>query len=143
MAYTRGNLAVKEKTSGRGQAQSQALPKYKETTKVVTRRAPLPVSEKLLYICTVVFCVAVASLLIWQNAKVYDLKYQVHKTDYDISQVKQKMSALEVKKQQLEQAVMSTAMQMGYEQPGDSENEPSGSASGAGKDISGTKTARN
>ncbi|MNS52564.1 Cell division protein FtsL [compost metagenome] len=136
MAYTRGNLAVKEKTSGRG----QALPKYKETTKVVTRRAPLPVGEKLLYIFTVVFCVAVASLLIWQNAKVYDLKYQVHRTDYDISKVKQKMSALEVKKQQLEQAVLGTALQMGYQQPGDSSN---GSASTDGKAISGTKTARN
>lgn len=139
MAYTRGNLAVKEKTSGRG----QALPKYKETTKVVTRRAPLPVGEKLLYIFTVVFCVAVASLLIWQNAKVYDLKYQVHRTDYDISKVKLKMSALEVKKQQLEQAVLGTALQMGYQQPGDSENGSNGSASTDGKAISGTKTARN
>ncbi|MNR60992.1 hypothetical protein D3C85_1826090 [compost metagenome] len=63
--------------------------------------------------------------------------------DNNISDVKQQMSALEVKKQQLEQAVMSTALQMGYEQPGDSENESGESASAAGKDISGTKTARN
>ncbi|WP_433946135.1 hypothetical protein [Paenibacillus sp. SN-8-1] len=140
MAYTRGNLAVKEKTSGRG----QAVPKYKETTKVVTRRAPLPVGEKLLYIFTVVFCVAVASLLIWQNAKVYNLNYQVHQTDYDISKVKQKMSALEVKKQQLEQGVRDYAINvLGYEQPGDRESGTNGSASTDGKDISGTKTARN
>lgn len=106
MAYTRGNLAVKEKTSGRG----QALPKYKETTKVVTRRAPLPVAEKLLYMLTVVFCVAVASVLIWQNAHVYDLKYKVHQTDNAISKNKRNMSILEVKKEQLEQAILPTAL---------------------------------
>ncbi|USB34496.1 hypothetical protein [Paenibacillus sp. YPG26] len=140
MAYTRGNLAVKEKTSGRG----QALPKYKETTKVVTRRAPLPVGEKLLYICTVIFCVVIASLLIWQNAAVYNLKYQVHQIDKEIIQAKQDMSDLEVKKQQLEQGVRDYAINvLGYEQPGIRENDPNGSASTGGKDISGTKTARN
>ncbi|GIP20484.1 MULTISPECIES: hypothetical protein [Paenibacillus] len=109
MAYTRGNLAVKEKTSARG----QALPKYKETTKVVTRRAPLPVAEKLLYLLTVVFCVAVASVLVWQNAHVYDLKYKIHRADNDVKNLNKQMSVLEVKKQQLEEEIPKAAKALG------------------------------
>lgn len=46
MAYTRGNLAVKPKTQERVTQQ-----RYKETTKVVTRRTGL-LTAKSFYICS-------------------------------------------------------------------------------------------
>ena len=70
MAYTRGNLAVKEKTATRGQN-----PRYRETTKVVTRRSPLPIREKLLYMVTILFCVGIMGGLLWQNSQLYDISY--------------------------------------------------------------------
>ncbi|MXO80411.1 hypothetical protein GRP75_21955, partial [Paenibacillus sp. OT2-17] len=60
MAYTRGNLAVKERAR-QEQVQQQ---RYRETTKVVTRRRELPIREKLLYLLTLVACIVIAGMLI-------------------------------------------------------------------------------
>ena len=69
MAYTRGNLAVKEKRK-----QSYSPERYRETTKVVTRRTSIPAREKLLYLFTIILAVAVMVGLLIQNSTLYGIK---------------------------------------------------------------------
>ncbi|MGN7491525.1 hypothetical protein ACTHPF_10185 [Paenibacillus sp. SAF-054] len=110
MAYTRGNLAVKEQQ----QPAKRTYPGYREKTMVVTRRTYLPIKEKLLYLLTVVVCVMVASLIIWQNANIYGLNKQTQKVERAIKTSKSEISRLTVQKQQLENGIRDKAMQMGY-----------------------------
>lgn len=113
MANMRGNLAIKEKTSERG----AVAPRYRETTKVVTRKSPLPVREKLLYMLTVAFCVTICGLLIWQNSNVYNLKYTMHKMEKEIAVIKVEIAEATVQKQKLEESVLDTAIELGYQEP--------------------------
>ncbi|SDE77270.1 hypothetical protein SAMN04488542_10265 [Fontibacillus panacisegetis] len=113
MAYTRGNLAVKDQTARR----EQQSPKYRETTKVVTRRAPLPVREKLLYMMTVVFCVAVMGGLMMQNAELYDIKRQMYNLDKEIQSVNVEVKELAIQKEMLEMKIPEKAAELGYVQP--------------------------
>lgn len=112
MAYTRGNLAVKEKAAER------TSPGYREKTKVVTRRTYLPIKEKLLYLLTVGICVMVASLIIWQNANIYDLNKQGQKVDGNIKKTKVTIKELEAEKQRLMNGIRDKAIQLGYQEPG-------------------------
>ncbi|MNP14905.1 Cell division protein FtsL [compost metagenome] len=113
MAYTRGNLAVKEQTARREQQSS----KYRETTKVVTRRAPLPVREKLLYMLTVVFCVAVMGGLMMQNSRLYNIKRQMYNLDKQIQVLNVEIKELSVQKEMLEEKIPEKAAELGYVQP--------------------------
>lgn len=110
MYYSRGNLAVKEKTSERGY-QSQ---RYRETTKVVTRRTTLPVREKLLYIFTVMFCVAVMGGLLWQNAGLYSIKREMYNLNVDIQKINAEISELSIQKEKLEERIPEEAAKLGY-----------------------------
>ncbi|WP_410768040.1 hypothetical protein [Fontibacillus sp. BL9] len=110
MAYTRGNLAVKEKTAERG-LQS---PRYRETTKVVTRRSPLPVKEKLLYLVTILFCVGVMGGLLWQNANLYNIKRQMYNLDAEMQAITVEVKELSVQKEKLEEEIPEKAAALGY-----------------------------
>lgn len=113
MAYTRGNLAVKQKVSEqRGTAQ-----RYRETTKVVTRRAPLPVREKLLYMATVMFCVAVMAGLLWQNSALYNIKRQMYNVDAEIQTMRAEVKELSIQKEKLEDQIPEEAAKLGYVEP--------------------------
>lgn len=114
MAYTRGNLAVQERTAER----SYQSPRYRETTKVVTRRTALPVREKLLYIMTVIFCVAVMAGLLWQNSNLYDIKRQLYNLNAEIQAMTLEVKELSVQKEQLEVSIPSEAAKLGYVKPG-------------------------
>ncbi|WP_044479285.1 hypothetical protein [Paenibacillus antibioticophila] len=113
MAYTRGNLAVKERTAER----SYQSPRYRETTKVVTRRTSLPVREKLLYIMTVIFCVAVMAGLLWQNANLYNIKRQLYNLNSEIQTMTLEVKELTVQKERLEESIPSEAAKLGYVKP--------------------------
>lgn len=67
MAYMNGNLALQPK---RKPEQRQVV---KETTRVMVKRKPLPVQEKLLYLCTVIIFVIVAGFFIFKHAEVYQM----------------------------------------------------------------------
>lgn len=112
MAYTRGNLAVKENTAARGQN-----PRYRETTKVVTHRSPLPVREKLLYMATIIFCVAIAAGLLWQNSQLYDIKRQVFNLNTDIQSISAQVKELSIQKEKLEERIPEEAAKLGYVEP--------------------------
>lgn len=113
MAYMRGNLAVKEKTSER----VHGAPKYRETTKVVTRKSQLPVREKLLYMLTIACVVAVAGLLIWRNAYLYEVKMQIHTAENQIKEVNTQITEYEVQRQKLLEQVPEKASEYGFVTP--------------------------
>ncbi|WMT42436.1 hypothetical protein RE628_08740 [Paenibacillus sp. D2_2] len=114
MAYTRGNLAVKEKATARGQN-----PRYRETTKVVTRRSSLPIREKLLYMVTILFCVGIMGGLLWQNSQLYGIKRQVFNLNTDIQNIGVQVKELSIQKEKLEERIPDEAAKLGYVEPQD------------------------
>ncbi|WP_028611231.1 cell division protein FtsL [Paenibacillus harenae] len=77
MAYINGNLALQPK---RKQNQQTVV---KETKKVVVTRKSIPVQEKLLYMFTVLVCVAVAGVIIFRYAQIYDMNVEIKKLNSD------------------------------------------------------------
>ncbi|WP_223066362.1 hypothetical protein [Paenibacillus caui] len=113
MAYTRGNLAVREKTSER----VHGAPKYRETTKVVTRRTQLPMREKLLYMLTVACVVAISGFLVWRNANIYEVKMQIHNAQKNTKAINSQITEYEVQKQKLLDLIPEKAAEYGYVTP--------------------------
>ncbi|GAS83052.1 hypothetical protein [Paenibacillus amylolyticus] len=110
MAYTRGNLAVKEKASQERVTQQR----YKETTKVVTRRTGLPAREKILYLITLVAVILVGGALMSRYAQIYDLNKQAQSTISDIKGYEKTIADLQVEKETLNNQVIENAKQLGY-----------------------------
>ncbi|WP_339166561.1 hypothetical protein MKX75_20295 [Paenibacillus sp. FSL R5-0341] len=110
MAYTRGNLAVKEKASQERVTQQR----YKETTKVVTRRTGLPAREKILYLITLVAVILVGGALMSRYAHIYDLNKQAQSTISDIKGYEKTIADLQVEKETLNNQVIENAKQLGY-----------------------------
>ena len=108
MAYTRGNLAVQERQK---ETQQSA---YLEKTKVVKRRSQLPQKEKLLYMLSVVFVVAVMGVIGMSHVHSYDLNRQIHDTDNNILKAKRDIDQLQVEKQTLETQILDKAKELGY-----------------------------
>ncbi|MBD2870133.1 cell division protein FtsL [Paenibacillus sp. IB182493] len=77
MAYVNGNLALQPK---RKQDRKTVV---KETKRVVKTRRSIPVQEKLLYMFTVLVCVAVAGVIIFRYAQIYDMNLQIKKLTSD------------------------------------------------------------
>ncbi|UHA74131.1 cell division protein FtsL [Paenibacillus sp. 481] len=96
MAYNRGNLAVKKPEKRRRQ-QTQ----FRETTKKLTRKAALPMREKMLYLFTVVVCSAVAMFLIGRYAEIYELNRNIEAMKRDTEDLKKQASVLHVEKERL------------------------------------------
>ncbi|MFB5677313.1 hypothetical protein ACE3NQ_19755 [Paenibacillus terreus] len=112
MAYTRGNLAVKEKAQ-----QKAPQRRYRETTKVVTRRKELPTREKLLYLTTVVAFIAVLVMLAGRYAQIYQLSASIHSKEIAVSELKTSIAELKVQKARLENQIVTTAKEQGYKEP--------------------------
>ncbi|MFD1176049.1 hypothetical protein ACFQ3W_07020 [Paenibacillus puldeungensis] len=113
MAYTRGNLAVKEKVAER----SYPSQRYRETTKVVTRRSTLPIREKLLYMMTVVVCVAIMGGLLLQNSTLYNIKRQMYNLNTQIQAINVQVKEMSIRKEKLEQQIPQEAAKLGYVEP--------------------------
>lgn len=115
MAYTRGNLAVQQ------QREQKTNPRYREKTKVVTRRTALPLQEKLLYLLTLALFVLVASVLVWRYVHIYDLNKQAQELDSTISTAKKQIAVYQKEKQDLEQQVAVKARNWGWTSPDDNQ----------------------
>jgi cell division protein FtsL len=96
-AYIHGSLAT--------QQQSGQKVRIKETKKVVYRNKSLPVQEKLLYLFTVLVCVAVASLIIWRYAQIYEMNTKIMKFETDIQMLQAENSVLKHKVETLSNPV--------------------------------------
>ncbi|MDN4599916.1 hypothetical protein P5G61_01640 [Paenibacillus sp. F6_3S_P_1C] len=110
MAYTRGNLAVKEKASQERVTQQR----YKETTKVVTRRTGLPAREKFLYLITLVAVIVVGGVMMSRYAHIYDLNKQAQTTLSDVREAEKTIADLQVEKERLNNLVIENARKLGY-----------------------------
>ncbi|PZT53948.1 hypothetical protein [Paenibacillus silvae] len=114
MAYTRGNLAVKPKAQERVTQQ-----RYKETTKVVTRRTGLPAREKFLYLLTLIAVIVVGGLLMSRYAHIYDLNKQAQSTIADVKEDQKAIADLQVEKERLNNQVIENAKALGYVEASD------------------------
>ncbi|MNJ48748.1 Cell division protein FtsL [compost metagenome] len=112
MAYTRGNLAVKEKRK-----QAYSPERYRETTKVVTRKTTIPAREKLLYLFTIVLCVTVMVGLLLQNSTLYGMKREMFNMNAQIKQTNLEISQHATTKETLEQQIPEEAAKLGYVEP--------------------------
>ncbi|WP_342552061.1 hypothetical protein [Paenibacillus sp. FSL R7-0652] len=115
MAYTRGNLAVKPKAQERA-AQQQ---RYKETTKVVTRRTGLPAREKFLYLITLIAVIVVGGALMSRYAHIYELNKQAQSTIADVKEAQKMIADLQVEKETLNNQVIENAKSLGYVESSD------------------------
>lgn len=88
-AYIHGNLAIEQRTENK--------PKVKETKKIVYRNKSIPVQEKLLYLFTVIICVAVAGVIIWRYAQIYEMNSDIKKIEQQIRQLEAENSVLKHK----------------------------------------------
>ncbi|MFD0616366.1 MULTISPECIES: cell division protein FtsL [Paenibacillus] len=111
MAYVRGNLALKEK-------KIQRTPdRYRETTKVVSRKGLLSTQEKLLYLFTIVVCSLVAGVIIWRYAQIYDLNMQMQKMSREVQVMKKEIAVLKTEKEKLSSpaAIYDRAVALGFQ----------------------------
>ncbi|WFR65270.1 hypothetical protein P9222_15610 [Paenibacillus amylolyticus] len=88
--------------------------RYKETTKVVTRRTGLPAREKILYLITLVVVMLVGGALMSRYAHIYDLNKQAQTTISDIKGYEKTIADLQVEKETLNNQVIENAKQLGY-----------------------------
>lgn len=93
-AYIHGSLAVEQSTEKKKVT-------VKETKKIVYRNKTLPVQEKLLYLFTILICVAVASLIIWRYAQIYEMNTKILKLETDIQMLQADNSVLKHKVESL------------------------------------------
>ncbi|KAA8782643.1 cell division protein FtsL [Paenibacillus sp. 4624] len=114
MAYTRGNLAVKEKAQERVTQQ-----RYKETTKVVTRRTGLPAREKFLYLITLLAVIIVGGALMSRYAHIYELNKQAQSTIVKIKEAEKTIADLRVERETLNNQVVENAKRLGYVEASD------------------------
>lgn len=133
MAYTRGNLAVQER-------QKEQQSQYVETTTVIKRRSQLPKREKLLYLMSVLFVVAVMGWVGMSHVKIYDMNRQIQNADSQIKTLNQGIDTLQVKKQSLEMGIAQKAKELGYVQ---AEQDNAIHVSPSGKDASSTPSGQN
>ncbi|AJY76360.1 cell division protein FtsL [Paenibacillus beijingensis] len=94
MAYTNGNLALQPK---RKPDQKQV----RETKRVLVKRKPLPVQEKLLYLFTVALFVVVAGVIIFRYAEVYQLNLEIKNLNKQYAQMTVDMKELQKQVQEL------------------------------------------
>jgi len=111
MAYTRGNLAVQE------QPADKVVRKYRQTTKVVVRRASLPVQEKMLYLGTVLFCIIIAGIVLWRYAYIYEVNKNIQNMASSTATLQKQITQNDLRKHLLENQVVERATALGYIQP--------------------------
>jgi cell division protein FtsL len=87
MMYVQGNLAIKEK---RVQAAKE------EVRRVVRRRKPIPVMEKLFYLLAVLICVTAAGLVILRYAQIYEVNAKIQQLEKEIQRLENENNTLQL-----------------------------------------------
>jgi cell division protein FtsL len=108
-AYIHGNLAIEQKST-------TIKEKAREFRRVPQQRT-LPIQEKLLYLFTVAVCVAVACVVVWRYAQIYEMSSQIHTIQQRIDKLESENSALkqEVGKLQSPQRLIDVANMLGMQ----------------------------
>lgn len=111
-----GNLAVREERQPEQKKQQRtAAPQ----TASQVRRKSIPVGEKLLYLLTVFVCVAVAGLILYRNAGLYEMNRNIQKitSEYETSADQSKELQREVDKLRDPARIEKLAAEQGLVQP--------------------------
>ena len=87
MMYVQGNLAIREK-------REQAL--RGEARRVVRRRKPIPVMEKLFYLFAVLICVTAAGLVIFRYAQIYEVNARIQQLENEIQRLENENNTLQL-----------------------------------------------
>ncbi|MCQ4086110.1 hypothetical protein [Saccharibacillus sp. JS10] len=115
MAQTRGNLAIREREK------QQTSQQYRQKTTVVTRRAELPMREKMLYLTSVMIAVVLCSIVAWRYVHIYDLNHQIASVQTQTNQINKNIAQSEREKQELRETIVPQALAMGLVQATDHE----------------------
>ena len=107
MAYTRGNLAVQER-------QKETRVRLSREDKSRQTSFPASAKEKLLYLLSVVFVVAVMGVIGMSHVHSYDLNRQIQSTENKTLEAKRNINQLQVEKQTLETQILDKAKELGY-----------------------------
>lgn len=91
--YVQGNLAVRHK--------EKEKVVVREERRVVRRKKPIPVAEKLLYLVTIVACVLVAGLIILRYAQIYEVNAKLHQLEKEIQQYENQNNTMRLEVNQL------------------------------------------
>jgi cell division protein FtsL len=107
-AYIHGNLAIEQKSTNKVKARE---------VRRVPQQKTLPIQEKLLYLFTVAICVAVACVVVWRYAQIYEMSSQIHSIQQRIDKLEAENSALkqEVGKLQSPQRLIDVANMLGMQ----------------------------
>jgi len=113
--YVQGNLALKPKRNTQAE--------YLETRRTVKRKKSIPTREKLLYLFSVGICVAVAGLVIFHYAQIYEVNAKIQQVEKEIKMIESENAnlKLEVNKQSDPKLLIEKAKLLGL-QPSDEQN---------------------
>ncbi|SFB35818.1 cell division protein FtsL [Cohnella sp. OV330] len=111
-----GNLAVREERQPEQKKQQRAA---SPQTASQVRRKSIPVGEKLLYLLTVFVCVAVAGLILYRNAGLYEMNRNIQKitSEYETSADQSKELQREVDKLRDPARIEKLAKENGFVEP--------------------------
>ncbi|MFD2672321.1 cell division protein FtsL [Marinicrinis sediminis] len=108
--YYDGNLALEP------QRKKQQTTRIRETKKVVKRIYTIPMAEKLLYLFTVMICVAVAGSIIFKYAQIYDVNTRIQEMEKQIRVIESNNDTLQLQARALKEPkrLVSLGEQMGF-----------------------------
>lgn len=109
-----GNLAVREERQPQQQKKQQQRSAPQQASQA--RRRGIPVGEKLLYLLTVFVCVAVAGLILYRNANLYEMNrtIQTVTSDYETAASQTKELQREADKLKDPARISKLAAEKGY-----------------------------
>ncbi|WP_199618976.1 septum formation initiator family protein [Paenibacillus alkalitolerans] len=113
-AYINGSLALDER-----RRESAAEKTKKAVRKKVQRAKSIPTPEKLLYLFAVIMFCAVAGIVVWRYAMIFEMNTRIVQIESEIRQLEKENTALknEVAKLQDPQRLIETGIEMGLTLP--------------------------
>jgi cell division protein FtsL len=131
-AYIHGSLALDDRSGAA--ATTNAGRKTKAVTKKMYRAKVLPTPEKLLYLCAVIACCAVAGLIAFRYSLAFEMNSQLIKMETEIRQLEEENASLknEVAKLEDPERLIDKGIQLGLAHPDDT---PSAAGSPSGEAV--------
>lgn len=110
-AYMHGNLALNDRNE------------RKDTVRIkrVLRKHTIPAREKLLYLFTIVLCVAVAGLIIFRYTQIYEVNTKIQHIENEITRLEAENRSLmlSVRKLQEPSRLNEIGVELGFAPPAD------------------------
>lgn len=98
--YMHGNLALKEQPTNQNRKVNRAQPVSQQNKKA---KLSIPLGEKMLYLFAIMACVAVAGLILWQYAQIYEVNTRIQKVESEIQRLEKENNVLQLEGQRLQE----------------------------------------